>query len=51
MPSFETFEYDIKSRLPEWWKDDKLAMPINEYTQDLISKILSFSPNRYGKLS
>lgn len=40
MGNFDSFEYDIKSRLPEWWKENALAFPVNQYTQDLISKIL-----------
>lgn len=40
MASFESFSYDIRSRLPEWWKDDALAFSVNKYTQDLIAKIL-----------
>lgn len=38
--SYDSFSYDIRSRLPEWWKDDKLAESINLYTQDLIAQIL-----------
>ena len=40
MGSFDSFDYDIKSRMPEWYKESALAFPINKYTQDLISKIL-----------
>ncbi len=40
MASFDSFSYDIRSRLPEWWKDDALAFSVNKYTQDLIAEIL-----------
>lgn len=40
MTNYDSFSYDIRSRLPEWWKDDKLAASINDYTQDLIAEIL-----------
>lgn len=40
MASFDSFSYDIRSRLPEWWKDDALAFSVNRYTQDLIEQIL-----------
>lgn len=40
MGTFDSFEYDIKSRLPEWWKEDALATSVNVYTQDLIAEIL-----------
>ena len=40
MASFDSFSYDIRSRLPEWWRDDALAFSVNKYTQDLIVEIL-----------
>ena len=40
MADFDSFSYDINSRLPEWWKNDALALPINKYTQELLSEIL-----------
>ena len=40
MASFDSFSYDVRSRLPEWWKDDALAFSVNKYTQDLIVEIL-----------
>lgn len=40
MADFDSFNYDIKSRLPEWWKEDTFLRPINEYTQQLIAEIL-----------
>ena len=38
--AFENFSYDIISRMPEWYKEDKLAMSVNEYTQGLIVTML-----------
>lgn len=40
MADFDSFDYDIKKRLPEWWKNDTLAMSVNEYTQELIVDML-----------
>lgn len=40
MADFDSFNYDIKSRLPEWWKESKFLRPINEFTQQLISDII-----------
>ena len=38
--AFENFSYDIISRMPEWYKEDKLALSVNEYTQELIVTML-----------
>lgn len=40
MADYDSFSYEINSRLPEWWKNDALALPVNKYTQDLIANIL-----------
>ena len=40
MADYDSFSYEINNRLPEWWKNDALAFPINKYTQDLIAEIL-----------
>lgn len=40
MADFDSFDYDIESRLPEWWKGFGALEPINKYTQELISEIL-----------
>lgn len=40
MASFDSFSYDIISRMPEWYKEDALAFSVNKYTQDLIVEIL-----------
>ena len=38
--AYENFSYDIISRMPEWYKEDKLAISVNEYTQELIVTML-----------
>ena len=40
MADFDSFDYDIESRLPEWWKGFGALEPINKYTQELIAEIL-----------
>ena len=40
MPGFDSLNYDIEGRLPEWWKGFGALEPLNEYTQHLIAGIL-----------
>lgn len=40
MADFDSFNYDIESRLPEWWKGFGALEPVNQYTQKLIADIL-----------
>ena len=40
MADFDSFDYDIESRLPEWWKGFGALEPVNQYTQKLIAEIL-----------
>lgn len=40
MADFDSYSYDIYERLPEWWKEDKLAKSVNDYSNDLIAAIL-----------
>ena len=40
MASFDSFDYDIANRLPEWWKGFGALEPVNQYTQTLIAEIL-----------
>ena len=40
MADFDSFDYSIEKRLPEWWKGFGALEPLNKYTQDLIAKIL-----------
>ena len=38
--AFDSFNYDIIKRMPEWYKEDKFIKPVNEYTQTLLADIL-----------
>ena len=40
MASFDSFDYNIEERLPEWWKGFGALEPINKRTQQLIAEIL-----------
>ena len=40
MADFDSFDYSIEKRLPEWWKGFGALEPINKYTQDVIAQIL-----------
>lgn len=40
MADFDSFDYSIEKRLPEWWKGFGALEPINAYTQDVIAQIL-----------
>ena len=48
MADYDSFSYEINSRLPEWWKNDALAFPINEYTHQLIAEILEGFLSNFG---
>lgn len=48
MVAFEEKNYLIKEKLPEWWKNDLLLEPINQYTQELIVEMLSSLLNNLG---
>ena len=48
MAAFEEKNYLIKEKLPEWWKNDLLLEPINQYTQELIVEILGSLLNNLG---
>lgn len=38
--AWDNFDTDINSKLPEWWKNSPLALPINRYAQELIETII-----------
>lgn len=38
--AYETFNYDIKSKMPLWWSEDTFLAPINRYAQELIRDIV-----------
>lgn len=40
MGDFDSYDYSINDRLPEWWKGFGALEPINNYTQKLITTIL-----------
>ena len=46
--AFEIQNYSIKEKLPEWWKNDLLLEPINQYTQELIVEMLGSLLNNLG---
>lgn len=46
--AYESFNYDIKDRLPEWWKNDTFLTPINRYTQELIRDLIGGLLGNFG---
>ncbi len=40
MGAFDQENYEIRSRLPEWWKDDLFLEVINNYSAQIITDIL-----------
>ncbi|WP_296846981.1 hypothetical protein [uncultured Methanobrevibacter sp.] len=40
MADWDVKSYDIKERLPEWWKHDAFLEPINRYSQELVRNII-----------
>lgn len=46
--AYENFSYDIKERLPEWWKHDGFLEPINRYSQQLIRDIVGGLLGNFG---
>ena len=38
--AYDSFNYDIKSKMPEWWREDTLLEPINRYSQKLIRDLV-----------
>lgn len=38
--AFDTFNYDIKSKLPLWWQEDTFLEPINRYSQELLKELI-----------
>lgn len=37
---YDSFNYDIKSRLPLWWQEDTFLEPINRYAQELLKDLV-----------
>ena len=46
--AYDNFNYDIKSRLPEWWRQDGFLEPINRYTQEFIRDIVGSLLSSFG---
>ena len=46
--AYDSINYDIKSRLPEWWKHDGFLEPINRYSQELIRDIIGGLLGNFG---
>ena len=40
MGIWDTYQYDIREKLPEWWKEDIFLEPINRYSQQLMKKLV-----------
>lgn len=40
MANFDSFNYEIERRMPEWWKGFGLLEPVNKYVQEIIVSIL-----------
>lgn len=38
--AFDTYNYDIKSKLPLWWQEDTFLEPINRYSQELLKELI-----------
>ena len=38
--AFDTYNYDIKSKLPLWWQEDTFLEPINRYSQELLKDLV-----------
>lgn len=48
MATFDVHNLEIKSKLPEWWKEDTFLTPINQYTQALIIGLVGGLLNNVG---
>ena len=48
MAKFDVHNLEINSKLPEWWKNDALLNPINEYVQQIIINMVSSMLNNIG---
>ena len=41
MANYDSFDYEINKRMPEWYKHSNFLQPINQYTQELISQLIN----------
>ena len=46
--AYESYSYDIKSRMMEWWRHDGFLEPINRYSQELIKDLVGSLLNSFG---
>lgn len=46
--AYENYSYDIKERLPEWWKQDSFLEPLNRYNQQLIHDLIGALLGSFG---
>ena len=45
---YDSYNYEIKRRLPEWWKEDSFLEPINRYSQKLIKDLVGGLLENFG---
>lgn len=45
---YDSYNYEIKRRLPEWWKEDSFLEPINRYSQKLIKDLIGGLLENFG---
>lgn len=41
MADYDSFDYEINKKMPEWYKHSGILQPINKYTQELIAELLN----------
>lgn len=46
--AYDSYNYDIRSRMMEWWKHDGLLEPINRYSQELIRDLIGGLLSNFG---
>lgn len=46
--AYDSYNYDIRSRMMEWWKNDTLLEPINRYSQELIRDLIGGLLSNFG---
>lgn len=46
--AYDSLSYEIKERLPEWWKHDAILEPINRYSQELIRDLVGGLLGNFG---
>lgn len=46
--AYDSYNYDIKSKLMEWWREDTLLEPINRYSQKIIRDLIGSLMGSFG---